>query len=477
MVARYEPFSRADIEKIDSATVRVFESTGIRVLEREATSLLVSAGAKLDKKTSVVKISERVLRDSISSAPSKFKLHGRDGKHGIAFGEGKVHLSSVGTPVQVEGLDGVVRPSTVKDSENFFRLTDALPHIDHSSWVCWPRDVPESIGPLQEIYLGFKHSTKTMDGWNWGKTSTEQSIDLAAIVAGGRDELAARPMVLGFANPVSPLTLSKETTEGLIVYARAGQPTCYPPECMAGGTSPATIAGLLVQQNVEVLASVAVAQLAKRGAPSLYSTVSGMMDMRTGSIALGAPEVGLIMAGAAQLARHYRMPIRGTGGNTEAMIADYQSGVETATTMLMAGMAGLDLVYDAAGSIESSLTASYAKLVLDNDVCGEVKRILAGVDVTEETLAVDVIAAAGMSGGFLSSPHTLRHFRKEGYVPSSFWRGSRSVWDSQGAEKDIVVKARKRAAQILKDHRIEVPLDPAVDRKMVEYIKSVAKRS
>lgn len=477
MVARYEPFSRADIERIDSATVRVFENTGIRVLEDEAAGLLVSAGASYDKKTRIVKVPEHVLRDSISSAPSKFKMHGRDGKHTIAFGEGKVHLSSAGTSVQVEGLDGIVRPSTSKDAENFFKLTDALPNIDHSSWVCWPRDMPDAVAPLQEIYLAFKHSMKTTDGWNLGKVGSEQSIDLAAIVAGGREELAARPMLLGFANPVSPLTLSRDATEGLIVYARAGQPTCYPPECMAGGTSPATIAGLLVQQNVEVLASVAVAQLAKRGAPSLYSTVSGMMDMRTGLIVLGASEVGLIMAGAAQLARHYRMPIRGTGGNTDAMSTDYQSGVETATTMLLAAMAGIDFVYDAAGSLESSLTAGYAKLLLDNDVCGEVRRVLAGVEVSEETLAVEAIASSAMSGGFLSNPHTLRHFRKENYIPGSFWRGSRSVWDSQGDRKDIVANARKRVAQILKDHRVEVPLDPEADRKMVELIKSVAKRS
>jgi len=474
MTVRYEPFSRDDIGRIHDATIRVLEGTGVKVLEDEAVRLLIGAGASFDKATRVVKFPERVLMGAISTAPSKFKLYARDGKYELGFGEGKVHLSSMGTAVQCEGLDGIVRPSTAKDLESFLRLTDALPNIDHSSWACWPRDVPERIAHLQAIFLSFKHTNKTIDGWNWGTRGTEESLDLASIVSGGRDALAERPLMLGFANPVSPLTLSKESTEGLISYAKAGQPCVYPPECMAGGTSPATVAGLLVQQNAEVLASVAVAQLASPGAPSIYSSVSGMMDMRTGSIALGAPEVGLIMAGTAQLARRYNVPCRGTGGNTEAMLADYQAGAESATTLLMAGLSGIDFVYDAAGSIESSLTASFTKLVLDDAICGDVKRIMTGVDVDEETLAVQVIEAAGPKGAYLSNPHTLKHFRKEAFVPPQFWRGPRGSWDSQRT-KDLREKARLKAEEILREHEVASPLDTDVERKMSASIKGILK--
>lgn len=472
MDVRCEPFSRDELDRIHGATVAVLERTGVKVLEDEAVTLLTGAGASFDRQTRVVRIPERVLTNCMSEAPSRFTLHSRDGKHGIAFGEGKVHLSSIGTAVQVEGLDGVVRPSTAKDLVDFLRLTDALPNIDHSGWTCWPRDVPERIAHLESIRLSFVHSNKTVDGWNWDRAKTEESLELAAIVAGGRDALAEKPLMLGFANPVSPLTLSKESTEGLISYAKAGQPCVYPPECMAGGTSPATIAGLLVQQNAEVLASIAVAQLANPGAPSIYSSVSGTMDMRTGSIALGSPEVGLIMAGTAQLARRYKVPCRGTGGNTESMLTDYQAGAEAASTLLMAALSGIDFIYDAAGSIESSLTASFTKLVLDNSVCGDVKRILSGVRVDEESMAVDVIGSAAPKGAFLSHPHTLRHFREEAYVPPLFWRGARANWASQ----DLAAKARSRAEEILRDHRIETPIDQDVERRMAEYVRSVAKR-
>jgi trimethylamine---corrinoid protein Co-methyltransferase len=476
MTTWYEPFSKDDIERIHDATVRVLEGTGVRVLEEEAVRLLTGAGASYDKATRIVKVPEEVLDKCVSLAPSSFKLYARGGEYSLAFGDGKVHMSSMGTAVKVEGLDGDVRPSTADDLRSFLLLSDALPNIDHSSWTCWPRDVPERIAHLESIFLSLKHTNKTIDGWNWGARGTEESIDLAAIAAGGRDALAEKPMLLGFANPVSPLTLAKEATEGLISYARAGQPCVYPPECMAGGTSPVTIAGLLVQQNAEVLASIMVAQLANPGAPSIYSSVSGMMDMRTGSIVLGASEVGLIMAGTAQLARRYKVPCRGTGGNTEAMLADYQAGAETATTLLMASLSGIDFIYDSAGSIESSLTASFTKLVLDDAVCGEVKRILSGSDVDDESLAEQVIASAAHRGAYLSHPHTLRHFREETFVPPQFWRGSRGSWDSQ-AVKDVRENARRRAAEIIKEHKVAVPLDRDIEKKMADYIKGVLNTS
>jgi trimethylamine--corrinoid protein Co-methyltransferase len=470
-----EPFTRAELEKLDSATIRVFEKTGIRVMETEAVGLLVDAGAKFDKKTGVAKVPERLVRDCVKSAPSKFVLHSRDEKKSLAFGEGKVHLSTVGTSVQVEGLDGVVRPATLKDAEDFFKLSDALPFTDHAGWACWPRDTPDFLAPLQEIFFGFKHSTKTLDGWNWGRSGAEQSLDLASMVAGGRDELIEKPLLLGFANPVSPLTLSKEATEGLIVYARNGQPCIYPPECMAGGTAPATIAGLLVQQNAEILASIIVAQLVRRGAPSVYSSVSSIMDMRTGSIALGAPEACLVMTGTAQLARFYGLPSRGTGGNTESMLADYQAGAEAMSTLLMAALSGFDFVYDAAGSIESSLTASFTKMVLDDDICGEVKRILRGIDVSDEAVATEVIDSAALKGAYLSHPHTLKYYRKEHFFPSLMWRGARTAWTAQ-PKRDLRERAVARCQELLRTHKTDPPLDAVIEKRMLQYLKDLGKR-
>ena len=472
MTLRLDPFTRGELQKIHGATVRVLEKTGVRVLDPEAVRLLQTAGAAYDDVAQVVRIPENLLKELLMQAPSRFRLYGRDSSRSMAFGEGNTYFSSMGTAVQVEDGDGV-RPATLKDVENFYRLVDASPYLDHASWVVWPRDVPNEVVHIYEVMYGFKHTTKSLDGYNWGTQYSQDTVDMAAIVAGGHDELAARPLLLGFTNPVSPLTLAKETTQGLIVFARANQPCIMPPEGMAGGTAPSTLAGVLVQQNAEVLASIALAQCVHRGAPVMYGSVSTIMDMRTGAVALGAPEAGLISLGAAQLARYYGIPSRGTGGNTDAIRVDYQAGAESATTLLLSALAGFDFVYDVVGSLESSLSASYAKLMLDNDLAGGVRRIVSGIDVTEDTLAAEVIEAVGLTGSYLSHPHTMDHFRHEHFLPETFLRSGRA---SPVAATELTERARARADKILREHVVDPPLDPAIDAKLHAFLKKAMKR-
>ena len=472
LTLRLEPFSRGDLQKVHAATVRILERTGVRILDPEAAKLLQTAGASYDDITQIVRIPEGVLKSLLMQAPSRFRLFGRGPDRVLAFGEGNTYFSSMGTAVQIEDGNGGVRSPTLKDVESFYRLVDASPFLDHASWVVWPRDVPNEAVHIYEVLYGFKHTTKSLDGYNWGKQYSQDTIDMAAIVAGGREELVDRPLLLGFSNPVSPLTLAKETTEGLIVFARAGQPCIMPPECMAGGTAPSTLAGVLVQQNAEVLASIAVAQCARPGAPVLYGSVSTVMDMRSGAVALGAPEAGLISLGAAQLARYYGIPSRGTGGNTEALSPDFQAGAESGTTLLLSALAGFDFIYDVAGSLESSLTASYVKLILDNDLAGSVRRVAAGIDISEDTLAEDVIHVAGLRGSYLGHPHTLSHFRSETFLPDTFLRGARGT---RGA-LDLQARARRRAEDILHDHVVDPPLDPAVEGKLNAFLKRALKR-
>ena len=473
MTHRLEPFTRGELQKIHGATIRVLENTGIRILDPEAARLLEAAGGSYREVDHVMRIPETVLRDLVMQAPSRFRLYGRGGTRHMAFGEGNTYFSSMGTAIQIQDDAGRARSPTLKDVENFYRLVDASPYLDHASWVVWPRDVPNEVVHIYEVLYGFKFTTKSVDGYNWGTQYTQDTIDMATIVAGGREELADRPLLLGFTNPVSPLTLAKETTQGLITFARAGQPCIMPPEGMAGGTAPSTLAGVLVQQNAEVLASIAVAQSVRRGAPVLYGSVSTIMDMRTGSVALGAPEAGLISLGAAQLARYYGIPSRGTGGNTEAILVDYQSGAESATTLLLSALAGFDFIYDVAGSLESSLSASYAKLMLDNDLAGSVRRVLSGVDVSEETLATDVIAAVGLKGSYLSHPHTVDHFRQEHFLPETFIRSGRA---SSGSVTALTDKAKARAEQVLREHVVDPPLDPAIEAKLQSFLKKAMKR-
>jgi len=269
------------------------------------------------------------------------------------------------------------------------------------------------------------------------------------------------------------MQLSKELIEGALVYAKYKQPMIYAPEALAGGTAPASLAGLLVQQNAEVLSGIMVSQLANPGTPVLYGTVSAALDMRTGTTTLGGPEVGLFNVAAGQLGRYYNLPRRGTGGNTDSKAVDAQAGAETGMSLLMAAMAGMNFIYDATGSLDGTLTISYEKLVIDNEIAGMIARTLGGIEVNEETLAVDEIIRVGPNANYLSSPHTAKMFRKEHYLPTLFDRRTWETWLRDGA-KDIAKVARERARKIVKEHQ-PLPMDKPLVLQLEAFIKKVAK--
>ena len=302
---------------------------------------------------------------------------------------------------------------------------------------------------------------------------TKETIEMASILRGGREALTKTPTLLGFMNPVSPMQLSKELMEGAILYAQHNQPMIYAPEALAGATAPATLAGLTVQQNAEVLSGIMVSQLAKPGAPVLYGTVSAAMDMKTGATSLGGPEVGILNVAAAQLARYYNLPCRGTGGNTDSKTVDAQAFMETSTSMMMAGLAGMNFIYDAAGSLEGSITMSLEKIVIDNELAGMVTRTLEGMKVTDETLAVDEICKVGPAASYLSTPFTLKMFRKEHFIPSLMDRRSREAWSRDGG-RTVLDSAKEKVKRILKEHTPE-PIDKGVASDIDKFIKKIAK--
>lgn len=468
-----EILSRSDVEDIHGATVEVLARLGIKVWEPQALAMFKEAGAEVDEKAMMVRIPEALLKETVAKAPSEFEMFGRDAGYRLVYGRNRVHFSVAGLSVRVQDLDGRIRKATVKDVENLARLADHCENIHHISMMTTPSDVPDEVYHLYSLLADWRNSVKPTDGFNYSGRKAKETIEMAALLRGGHEELAKKPLLLGFTNPVSPMQLSKELIEGAIVYAQHNQPMLYAPEALAGGTAPATLAGLLVQQNAEVLSGIMVSQLVRPGAPVLYGTVSATLDMRTGATALGGPEVGLLNLATAQLARHYGLPCRGTGGNTDSKVLDAQAGAETAMSIMMAALAGMNFIYDSAGSLEGSLALSYEKLVVDNEICGMVSRTLEGIVVSEETLAVDEICRVGPSASFLGTPMTMKMFRKEHFLPGLFDRRSRDSWLKDGG-KDIAAVAREKARRILEEHRPE-PLDKSVDAELESYIRNAVR--
>lgn len=468
----YEILSRDDLDRIHGATIEVLRRHGVKVMEPRALNLFSNAGADVDRKTRMVRIPEELVKEMLKNAPSEFKMYGRDPKYELDYSGNNVYFGVAGFALRVQDLDGKVRPGTLADVGNIARIADYLENIHHILLTVTPFDVPDELYHLYCIEADWRNSVKTTDGFTWTAKKAQETVDMAAILRGSYEEVSKKPPLLGFMNPVSPLQLSKELTEGALVYAKYRQPVIYAPEALAGATAPSTLAGLLTQQNAEVLAGIIVSQLANPGTPVLYGTVSAVMDMKSGTAAMGGPEVGLINVATAQLGRYYNLPRRGTGGVTDSKLADAQAGAETAMSMLLAAMSGMNFIYEACGGLDGTLTFSYEKLVIDDEIAGMVSRTLRGIEVNEDTLAVDEICKYG-STNYLGSPHTSKTFRKEHYLPTLFDRRYWETWLNAGG-RDIAEEARRKANWILKEHTVE-PIEKSVQAEINRYIKKITK--
>jgi len=292
-------------------------------------------------------------------------------------------------------------------------------------------------------------------------------MDMASILFD--EDIGGRPVTLGLINSLSPMSYSREMVDALMEYARCRQPVIIALLVMAGSTGPITLAGVLAQQNAEILAGVTLAQLISSGTPVIYGSTSTNILMKTGALSIGSPELALIVTATAQMARYYGLPSRSGGALTDAHSPDAQAGSESMLSLLTAVNSGVDLVIHAAGILSSYLAFSYEKFVLDDEMCGMVRWFRRGIKVTPETLAYEVIVDVGPGGNFLMEPHTVEHCRTEFWQPEVYSRQSLEAWMAAG-RPDVAGRARQRWQQLLAEHQ-DPPLDAATARQLRAYVE------
>ncbi|MHA2429727.1 MAG: trimethylamine methyltransferase family protein, partial [Promethearchaeota archaeon] len=304
---------------------------------------------------------------------------------------------------------------------------------------------------------------------------SQDMMNLTSIIVGGDEELINKPRLIGFFNPTSPLTLTKIMLNGLFIFAKYKQPTIIAPAASAGSTAPVTLAGLLIQSNMETLSSIVLTQLINPGASVFYSTMNAPMDPPTGNIAWGSIETGLITTGAAQLARFYNIPSRGPGAVTESKCFDIQCGFERFMTLYFAVNAGINYI-TCAGTYESSLAEALELLVIDDELIDIVKRGISGIRVDEESLAINEIKRAVTEGkNYLMLKHTAKNTRKEIFVPKLVDRDRRGIWSKHGS-KDIIMRAGERVNKILETQK-GPGISSEIDVKLLEYYKGICYRT
>jgi trimethylamine--corrinoid protein Co-methyltransferase len=475
--ARFEVLSSAEVEQIHAASMEILAEVGIKVNYSTAREIFRKAGAAVDEASQAVRIPESLVRWAVEQAPRQFGLYGIDGSFHVDLGSQQTVpvFAGLGTPTRILDLDsGLPRPCTQQDVLEHLILIDACEYIHNSQMDIWPDDIPMTTIHTEAIWSWAHHSRKPYGMGCYGYLPTWDMMRMMALAVGGKAELKQRPRFLAICSVVSPLQMDQAQAEGLLICADYGQPLAISPEAIAGATAPVTLAGLLAQENAAILAHITLAQIFRPGAPVLYGTVSTIANMRFGTVALGAAETGLITAASAQLARYYGLPCRSVGGATEAKRPDLQAGVERMSTLLPAVLASVNLI-TCAGTLDSTLLESHALLVLDDEICGAAVRLGRGIEVSPDTLALDLIKKVGYAGNYISERHTASHFRQEHYIPKLFSREPYETWDKEG-QKLAIERAAERARQILADHQPR-PIDPQVSHALDEFRQSVAARS
>jgi len=471
--------SEGEVDQIHKASLQILKETGVRILSDKVRGLLAENGAEISG--DIVKIPSSLVAEALSRAPQKITLSAREPKCDLKLPAGEFPFAATSgfSPFVDDFRTGERRYSTSADLKDFAVISDYIDTVD----FFWPIVIPGDVTPpLQELYalaISFENNRKHIQcSCVTGKTAKWQ-VRLAAAIAGGEEELRKRPLFSTINCPVAPLTFEKDSTEAMVVLAKAGIPTAPMSMVLAATTGPATIAGTMAVANAEELACLVITECANPGAPMIYCSEIAPANMKTGEINYGAPEYPLLCAGGAQMARFYKLP------NFVADISPRKEPTDTAPPkrkqdatssiksslerVAMSRMTRSDL-FASLGGTDQAMSASLDQLILDAEVYEHARAYLRRFEINDDTLALDVIHKVGPGGHFLGERHTVEHFKKE------IW--SRTMDDtfildpmSKGSFSE---RAKTKVREILSIHKAP-PIEETVHKEMGQILKDAEK--
>ncbi|MCI5865420.1 MAG: trimethylamine methyltransferase family protein [Cloacibacillus porcorum] len=469
----YSPLSDPDIQKIHNASMDVFESIGVKIAYAPVLELWRKAGAEIDKQTMIARMDRSTVMKCLETAPHEIVLCGRDPKYDIRLSGTQTHLGTGGTALNIiDPYTNERRPTTIHDVASAARVVDACENIDFFVIACFPTELDKSIVDVNRFYAAIQNTSKHVMGGVYTKDGVRKIARIAELIAGSKEAFKSRPFLSMITSVMSPLLFDESYTELMETACNMGFPLATSTAPMAGTTAPVTIAGTLVQMNVEALSGIITTQLMDPGHPTLYSVVPTCTDLRTGTFCFGSVEMGMMNAAAAQIARYYRLPIYNTAGPTESKILDSQSAYESTFSVVLTALAGANYIHEAAGILESGLTISLNNYVINNEIIGMVKRVLKGIEVSEEKLALDCIRRVGPGGTYISDEHTTRFMRQEAFYPDLADRKPRIVWETEGAVS-AEERANRVAVHYLENHQpqtVNSETDHAIRSELPEIL-------
>ncbi len=444
LTPQFSMLSEDQKEAIYHGVLRTLLTTGVDVHHEYARDLLKRHGAKVDGVR--VHIPQNLVTEALSTAPPFTEVAAWDGDESkkVFIERGRSYFGPGPTPPNFRDTDTLERrPYIRKDAGLVARVCDALPNIGYVQSLGSISDVTVGMEAVYEFADMILNTTTPIMNWAFTRAACAFEHKIGIIMAGGEDAFRERPNFVHYGEPISPLTSDFHAMDKCVYCAENRIPQVYTPCCIGGATVPASHAGQIIVGLSEAMVGVVVAQLINPGTCVIVGGVQSILDMRRSVYSYGAPELGILSAAMTEMAHFCGLPMFSTSGCTDTKAMDTQSAIEATFSIHAAMLSGAEFVHDN-GYTESGITGDIFQTVLDDEIVGMARIIQRGVEVTAETMAVDVIGKVGPGGHYLYEDHTMKWFR-EHWRPTLMDRDSYEDWDAKGRTtmKDrIITKTR-----------------------------------
>ena len=452
---RFEPLNPLQVQRINEAVMDVLENIGLSQAIPSCIELVTNAGGNYTSEGRLT-FPRSLVEDTIADACRDFVLHARDPKHDMELTGNRIYFGTAGAAVHIVDVDTrEYRESTLKDLYDIARIVDVMEHIHffQRPIVCRDMEIPYELD-FNTCYACVAGTTKHI-GTSWVLPEhLDETMKMLHLVAGGEDAWRARPFVsCSSCFVVPPMRFAEDACDVLETTVRAGMPILLLAAGQAGATSPASLAGSVVQEVAETLAGLVYVNLIERKHPAMIGVWPFVSDLRTGAMSGGSGEQAILMAACGQMGRYYDLPTAIAAGMADSKLPDAQSGFEKGYTTSLAGHCGANMVYESAGMHASLLGVSLESFIIDNDMLGAVNRTVRGIEVNEDTVSIEVMRDVCIGGPthYLGHDQTMNLMQKDYVYPEVGDRTSPKEWAELGST-NVIEKAQLKLREILSGH-------------------------
>jgi len=451
------------IERILGEAFQLIENPGVRIAPY-VVELLSAAGARVEG--DVAHIPEELARKALQSVPHEFFLYDRDGSPAVHYGGDDVHFDPGSSCLNIlDSETQQARPALSSDLVRLVQVAEVLPQFAAQSTAVVCNDVPSEIGDWYRLLLVLWHSAKPVVTGAFSASSLHTLLELLAIEGGDSEQLRQKPRAIFDVCPSPPLNWSEFASQNMVDLARAGVPAEIVSMPLAGATAPVTLVGSVVQPAAECISGITIHQLAQPGAPIVWGGAPAIFDMRTGKTPMGAIETAMLDLACSQVGKYLGLPTHAYLVAGDASLVDAQAEMESGISAVLGALAGINMI-SGAGMLDFLSCQSVEKLVIDAEAIASAQRLLQGIEVRGDSLAVGAFAQTGLHGDFLKLKETRALFRAEQHFPSSVIdRGAQSMG---GPLPDILTRAKSRVDDLLRTYQ-RPALPPDVEHALLHF--------